>query len=137
MAEGDHADMHRDHQYWLTDCAMWRDDIGLWKEEWQKAIADLERMEAALRWIAESIANHEAGVDRHMGKIHRHEHAVSEFEQSGRGDTVEMLTFAKVHREEAAGHLNQRDAHERLKRDHHIAMAHWHTLLAELTKAMK
>jgi len=51
MNEGNHANMHRDHQYWLADCAMWRDDINLWKDECGNALADLEQVEAALRLV--------------------------------------------------------------------------------------
>jgi hypothetical protein len=137
MTNSQHSDMHRDHQYWLSDAAMWRDDVALWKDEYRKALADLDKVEAALRWLVETMENHEKGIGRHVDKISTHEHAVSEFEKGGKGDTVDMLTLAKAHKDESADHTQQREAHERLKRAHHFAMAHWHTLLAELTKAAK
>jgi hypothetical protein len=137
MNEGNHADMHRDHEFWLADNAMWRDEIGLWKAECGKALADLTKVENALRHLANTIDDREVAVDRHMDKITAHEHSLGVFEEMGRGDTVEMLTFAKGHKQEADAHVEQRRAHERLKKEHYTVMAHWSALLKELTRAAK
>jgi|SoiMethySBSTD1v2_1073268.scaffolds.fasta_scaffold2286565_1 hypothetical protein len=134
MNQGNHADMHRDHEHWLADVAMWRDDIDLWKEECQKALSDQTDLEIAFRRLVHSIGDHEAHLDRHVDKITAQEHSVSEFERTLQGDTADMLTFAKAHKMEAGNHEYQRRIHERLKKELHTLMGHQNTLVRELTK---
>src|SRR5207253_6158281 len=100
MYIGNHADMHHDHQFWLSDNALWRDEISLWKEECEKALADETPLRGALRRLAWAIDEHEHALARHEDQIAGHEHAVSDFERTGRGDTVEMLYLAKAHKKE-------------------------------------
>jgi hypothetical protein len=137
MAEFTHAQMHQDHHHWLNDSAMWRDDIEIWKEESQTALADLAHLEAALRQLIKSIQDRERRVNQHAQKIKTHEQSLSEFERSGQGDSLQLLTLAKAHQEEAGHHLQQCQSHERLKKDHHTIMAHWNVLLRELTRPLK
>jgi hypothetical protein len=133
MAENTHLEMHRDHQYWLKDGAFWRDEISLWKEDAQKALGDMTQLENALRELVQSICAHEESVNQHLVKITTHEHSVSEFEQKRAGDSLQLLTLAKAHKQEEADHVQQRQAHERLKKQHHTIMAQWNMLLKELT----
>lgn len=129
-----HLGMHHDHEHWLSDHSMWRDDVALWREEAQKAADDLAAIGAALRRLSASIDQHEENLEREVDRIKLHEHALSEFERTGLGGDIQLLTLAKKHKEEAAEHLGSLKAHEQLKREHHTLMAHWNTLLRELTR---
>jgi hypothetical protein len=129
-----HADMHYDHGHWLIDVSMWRDDIELWKEESRTALANVKQIHAALRRLAQGIHDHDKAVKRHLASIQAHERSISGFEQTGEGDSIQMLTRAKAHKAEVADHAKQRQAHEDLKKECHTLMAHWNVLLRELTK---
>jgi hypothetical protein len=137
MAENTHLEMHRDHQQWLGDISMWRDDVALWKDHTQKTLVELTQFEAALRQLLRSIQDHEAGLNQHVGKINIHQHSVSEFERTGEGDTVQLLTLAKAHKAESAGHDQQRRAHEQLKKDNHTVMVHWNRVLQAMAGSAK
>jgi len=130
MNEGNHANMHRDHQYWLADCAMWRDDINLWKDECGNALADLEQVEAALRWLAESIDNHEAGIDRHVDKMAVTSIQSATSREQGR---AARWTCSRSPRR-ISRRVSTTPGSSRLMNDSERAsytMAHWHTLLTE------
>jgi hypothetical protein len=128
-----HLDMHREHENWLNDNSMWRDDINLWRAESERALEQLGEIQAALRRLAASIDSHQDALDRHVAQIRQHEHSLSEFEQAGHGDTVEMLAVAKTHRKAAADHASEQKAHEQLKHELHSVMARWNALLRRMT----
>ena len=137
MAENTHLEMHQDHQHWLGDISMWRDDVGFWKMHAQKALGELTQLETALRQLVGSIQDHEARLDQHRDKINAHQHSVSEFEKTGAGDTIQLLTLAKAHKAESADHDQQRQTHERLKKENHTSMTQWNLLLNALAGSAK
>ncbi len=122
--------LHADHRYWEEEIAMWREDIAMWREERQKRMAELEQAigahAAALEQHAEDIVQHEADTVQH-------EHFLAELLKSGgpNGDDAEEA-WQETHADEQARHAGQRDAHERIKRHHHTAMAKMAVVIAAL-----
>lgn len=128
-----HLEMHREHENWLIDDSMWRDDIQLWREEGVQALEQVGEIQAALRRLMASIESHQETLDRHVARIRGHEHSLSAFEASGHGDSIDMLSMAKAHRETAAEHESEQRAHEQIKHELHSVMARWSTLLRTFT----
>jgi hypothetical protein len=125
--------MHQDHKQWLSDNDMWRCDISVWQEEFKKAAADLKQIEAAVKEHEKALQVHAAAIRLREQELAAHEHALAEYE---RGETgAELIVLAKAHDKEAAKHVQQRDAHERIKRHHHDVIAKVSLLNKALTKA--
>jgi len=130
MATVTAATMHQDHRCWLGDNDMWRCDVSAWQEEQRQALADLAAVDAALKEHARSLQTHAAAVRLREQELRGHEHALAQFEQGAA--EPELIVLAKAHTEGAARHAEQRQTHERLKHEHHAAMA----LVARLREAV-
>jgi hypothetical protein len=133
MTENTHETMHRNHRDWLSDGALWRDEINLWLGESEYALANLMRLEGALRRLVQSIRAHQDGVNQHLVKVSVHERSLGEFEETGEGDSLGLLTLAKAHKLEDADHALRSEAHERIKKEYLAVMAQWNMLLRELS----
>jgi hypothetical protein len=129
-----HAEMHRDHQHWRSDNSMWQDDLELWEKEVDQAMNALKRLENALgkhRAMLQDRLDLIAAEDQAIGQ---HEHTLAEFERSGTGEQLDLLTMAKNHKKAIDRHARQLLAHERLKKRHHMLMANWSLLFKALTE---
>jgi hypothetical protein len=123
--------LHADHTRWREENAMWRDDVGQWRKQLEEAIADLQAVEATLRRHGDVLLSHESAVGVANQESDEHEHVLAEFARGGPGQRLSQLL--DVHRKTAIRHAQQRDAHERLKKQHHMLIAQCHLLLKSLT----
>ncbi|MEX2113104.1 MAG: hypothetical protein WD845_07955 [Pirellulales bacterium] len=125
-----HGSMHQDHKQWLSDNDMWRLDIANWQAELREAESSLQDIEAAIKDHTTALQTHAASVRMREQALRAHEHALAEYEQGETG--AELIALVEIHRREAADHLQQTDAHERIKRHHHQVIAH----LRQVRKAL-
>jgi hypothetical protein len=128
------ADMHNEHQHWLSDNAFWRDEVAVWQRELDDARQGLLRLEGVLR-------DHRSSLHDHLDTIAAEEHARQELQRTlaelGKGrspEELEELLLAMNHKRNTGGHAQQRDVHEKLKKRHHTVMAHWSLLVRALTR---
>ncbi|TWU43483.1 hypothetical protein Q31b_25240 [Novipirellula aureliae] len=129
------AQSHADHRYWQNDLDTWADDVANWKSEQSDALKELKK-------IADEIYEHGESLDEHNEKIatlasalHAHEKALAECLKSGiEGDMDADLNAH--HEKQAVDHAHQREAHERIKKHHHQAMAQVAILRAAMEAAM-
>ena len=124
--------MHSEHRQWLSDDSMWRDDLALWRKEIDESLDELGKLEDALH-------AHRANLQIHLDTFmagekeqEAHEHALAEFERGDTRNELQLLAMAKAHKKHADEHVQQRQAHERLKKLHHTMMAHWALLFKAL-----
>ncbi len=122
--------LHADHRLWEEEVAMWRDDIALWQEEQQERMAELEQ---AIGAHAAALEQHAEEIVQHEEDTVQHEHFLAELLKCGGpngGDAEEA--WQETHAAERARHAGQREAHERIKRHHHTAMAKIGVVIAAL-----
>lgn len=134
MVGQSHLEMHVDHQHWLTELALWRDDIDLWRQEVGRARTDVERLETALREEDKALEEHARTLAQHVQALRSHEGELAAFEQGGAD--AKIIAMAKGHLEEESVQRHQREIHERIKKHHHVLMAHWSTLFKAMTAAL-
>jgi hypothetical protein len=130
-----HADMHEEHRLWQNETAMWHDDLGLWRGVYRKALADLFALESALTKHLLALDHHEQNVQQHERHLTEHERLLAAFKQGKPVDELRLLATAKSHQEERRKHACQREYHERVKKEHHAALAHWSPLLREIARS--
>ena len=113
--------IHADHRYWKQEHSTWRSDIVLWQQEYdamRTAIEALgrtvERHGAALRKHAVAINDHEAALDLQERVIAEHEIGLERPGPDDGGTDQQQQIMA---------HLEQRQVHERMKREHHRLVA--------------
>ncbi|MEX2286399.1 MAG: hypothetical protein WD648_04865 [Planctomycetaceae bacterium] len=120
MTTKTHAELHADHMHWRNEIKMWRDDIEEWKKEQAKLFCE---MEIALGANAAGLKEHAGSVNRHEASIVHHEHFIAECERSTTSPGNAGAVLAEDHKKEVGKHDGLREAHERIKRYHHRAMA--------------
>jgi len=123
-------EMHADHQYWLSDHAMWRDNIELWQNEVRQALEELKQVERALRDHAQAIQEHTALIARQEQAVRAHEASMAHYAEEGIGE--ELAPMRQPHHEQAARYERLREAHEYLKRHHHMMLAKMSLMLKAL-----
>jgi len=128
-----HVEMHAEHRQWLSDNAMWRDDIALWQQEIEQALDGVKKLEDALQQHSKELQSHLGTITAGEQALKVHEHALAEFQRGSSGKELELLVMAKTHKKKADEHVQQRQTHECLKKQHHTIMAHWSLLLNALT----
>ncbi|MBI1902552.1 MAG: hypothetical protein HYS13_15735 [Planctomycetia bacterium] len=123
--------LHAEHNLWRDENAMWRDDVSEWRKQLEQSIADLQAVEATLRRHGDVLKSHESAVAVANQESDEHERVLAEFARGGPGQR--LLQLLDAHRKTAIRHAQQRDAHERLKKQHHMLIAQCHLLLKSLT----
>jgi hypothetical protein len=127
-----HGEMHGEHRQWSSDNAMWRDDLEAWKRESDRALAELGRLEHALREHHRELAGHRETIAAEELALREHERALAAFEAGGEGE--ELIALARSHKQAADDHARRRREHEDLKKRHHTAMACWGLLVEALVR---
>jgi len=129
------ADLHADHRQWQSDISMWQFDIKEWRSEHATALEELAKItelielhETTLNEHADSVGTIETAMEFHEKTLAAsiHDHADSDLDDALLGG----------HAKEAEKIAKQREAHERIKKHHHIAMAHVASLKRALESAM-
>lgn len=116
------AAMHTDHRHWKNDHDVWRRDLGGWEIDYEAALAYLERLRQTIEQHGKSLQTHSQAINSHEAALELHERTMTNFECQGKEERLNEAAV-KSHEQRAVDHLNQRDAHERLKREHHTLMA--------------
>lgn len=130
MPTGIHSVLHADHVHWREDIDMWRLDIEEWRKERAKLLAALE---VALGAEASGLREHERSMCQHGEHLMEHERLIASLEQADRPGCNEIeARMAADHQKESENHAQMREVHERLKRDHHRAMARLAVVLKSL-----
>ena len=119
MSETSQADMERDHRIWQSDHASWIKDISRWQAEHQAAVVRLEELQSfiiehggALRAHAQSVIERERALPDLQSQLSQHADTA--------GHSSDMIA---AHRQLAAEHQRQHEAHERIKRHHEAVLA--------------
>tara|TARA_R110002049_G_scaffold4601_4_gene31874 strand:+ start:111655 stop:112068 length:414 start_codon:yes stop_codon:yes gene_type:complete len=116
------SEMHTDHRHWKNELAMWRDDLQQWRSQHATA-------QQSLKQISDMIADHENTINAHEHKIQVIEKTLDEHEkvmaESLRGGSDPYLDDALTerHEEQVSSIAQQREIHERVKKQHHTSMA--------------
>ena len=130
MTDPTREQMHAEHRLWSDESAMWREEISHWKDEHRQR---LEELEQAIACHASALEEHAMALGQHDTDATQHEHFLSELLKSGRPDGGDAeASWKEKHEEERARHAGCRDAHERIKRHHHTAMAKLSILMSAL-----
>ena len=107
--------------HWRSEIKMWRDDLEAWKNEQAKLFSDVE---IALGANAAGLKDHVSSICQHEKHVIHHEHSIAESEPSANPPMRHVAPiFVDNHQKEARAHAAIREAHERIKRHHHRAMA--------------
>lgn len=130
MTASTHMNMHNEHRFWESEIGLWRDDLRAWQHELAKAQNEIKLLEKAMEDHAHALRTHGSSLRLEEQSFEGHEHAIADYEKGGEGD--QLFEMAREHNKEAAHHVEHRAAHERLKRRHHNAIAHWNLLLKAL-----
>lgn len=125
MEQLDHLQIHHEHKLWDSDLQMWSLDLKMWNEESQALNHALAFINEAVKKHEEALAFHLKSLMEHQDKLHNHEKDITILVEGTPLDTK----LQEEHADEAKRHEVYRDAHERLKRYHHMLMA--------LTKGLK
>ena len=133
MPTATHATMHQDHRQWLSDNKMWRCDIAAWQQEFKTVTQELRQIETALKEHEQALQVHAAAIRLREQDLAAHEHALAEYERGEAGE--QLIPLARAHDQEAAKHVQQHEAHERIKRHHHEVLAKVVELRKSLAKA--
>jgi hypothetical protein len=129
-----HAELHADHRTWKSEIALWRDELALWREECVKALAAVDQITTALREQDKALQAHGQSIDAQKEYLSGHEQALAEYE--GGVTDESLIAQAKEHQHEEELQNQRREAHERIKRQHHALMAELVALLKTLARAM-
>ena len=127
--------LHADHRHWKNDISMWQDDIEQWRSQHATAQETLEQIASMIADHAKSLEEHADKLQALVNGLEYHEQILSESLRGGSDADLDDSLLER-HEEQASTITNQRDAHERIKTHHHIAMAHVATLKAALEAAM-
>ncbi|MGB7347236.1 MAG: hypothetical protein WBD20_23640 [Pirellulaceae bacterium] len=129
------AQAHADHRYWQSDLDMWAEDVVYWKGEQADALQELQQIAAEIREHGKALDDHNEKIVTLGTGLHAHEKELAAFMQTGvEGGMHEE--FGSYHDRHAADHAQQRQAHERIKKHHHRAMAQVAILKAAMEAAM-
>jgi hypothetical protein len=132
MAEATISTMHHDHTLWASEVSEWRDDLRAWQQELGKAQAELIQLEKPLQDHAHTLRMHGSALRLYEQQFLGHEHTLADIDKKGSGNSVGQ----HEHGQEADHQAQQREAHEQLKRHHHIVMVHWRSLLKALRQPL-
>ncbi len=128
-------ELHADHRHWKNDVSMWQDDIEQWRSQHTTALKTLEQVAAMIAEHGESVDEHAEKLEAIVNSLDYHEQVLSESLRGGSDPNLDDALLER-HEEQAATLEKHRDAHERIKRHHHTAMAQVATLKAALEAAM-
>ena len=127
-----HAELHAEHCQWGSDLSLWRDDIGIWQKEMNLA-RGIDPAEEGPGPAPGRDQRPRPGAQRHAEQMKEHEYALANVEGGGPADN-RLLLLTKKHRQEAAQHAQQREAHEDIKKDQHTLMVQWALVVKALNE---
>ena len=135
MADTTLSTMHHDHTLWASEISLWRDDLRAWQQELGKAQAELNQLEKPLQDHAHTLRVNGSALRLYEQAFLGHEHALAQIGKGGEENRPGQLEYQ--HCQESDHQAQQRDAHEELKRHHHLVMTHWRALLKVLRQPLE
>lgn len=129
MTQTTQAGMHEEHVQWRSEHAQWLDDIGIWQMQNQRALADLARLEVAIRDHGASLAEHTWKVRSHERVLCEHEHEIGELQVAGAGEQADPKLAS--HEAWAHTHASLAKQHEVIKEHHRKAVVSVRRMLSE------
>ena len=127
--------LHADHRHWKSEISMWREDIAYWRAEHETALECLKEITTIIRDHAEGLQQHEHKLTVIDNAVDYHEKMLKESLRGGSDPDLDDA-LAERHEEQTNAIATQREAHERIKKHHHVAMAQVAILKAALEAAM-
>ena len=113
---------------------MWQDDIANWRLEHDTALGQLKQVAEMIGAHAESLNQHEHKIKVILHALGYHEKMLSESIRGGSDPYLDDVLLER-HEEQAGAVATRRDAHERIKKQHHAAMAQVAVLKASFEAA--
>jgi hypothetical protein len=104
-----------------SEVGLWRSEARYLSQEYRKALADLQRLEGALRQRVQALEAHAAALDDHEQRLAR-----GEWDEPAESTDAPS---APVGSHEILKHWRRREDHERVKSQHYAALAYWSLLL--------
>ena len=116
------AELHADHRKWKSDISMWRFDLEQWRSEHESALEQVEQIAETIRQNENTLNKHAEAVDTIEAGLEFHEkNLAASLRDHADSDLDDSLLSS--HAENSKKFDTQREAHERLKKRHHIAVA--------------
>ena len=109
-----------DHRYWKQEHGAWRSDIALWQQEYDAMRVALEALKQAVERHGEALRKHAVAINDHEAALDLRERVTAERET---GHERPGFDDAGSDQRQSVAHLEQRQVHERMKREHHRLVA--------------
>ncbi len=129
------AELHADHRLWQSELTTWQFDIQEWQSEHAAGREELKKIIELLRQHEKALSEHEDAVEAIGAGLEFHEKNLAASLRDRAHPCLDNVLL-REHGEEADKFARQRAAHERIKKHHHIAMAHVASLKHALEAAM-
>lgn len=119
MAEQTLAEMQHDHKHWLAEIERWEGYLRMWQGEQAKLAEEFRRILSAIERHGSDLVEHARALEAHKQEIIACERGMVEHFPPGvlTAELVENHGASKRH------HEQQRELHERIKKDHHTFFA--------------
>jgi hypothetical protein len=117
------AETSNERKQLQSEVSLWRCEVSYLLQEYQKAVADLHRLEAALRQQAHALEAHAIALTTHEQCLAAED--VAGLAPNEPGVLAEGLTpLASVGSHEILKHWRHREGHEQIKRQHCAVLAY-------------
>jgi hypothetical protein len=104
-----------------SEVNLWRSEARYLSQEYRKALADLQRMEGALRQRVQALEAYAAALDDHEQRLAR-----AEWDEPAESANAPQVPVGS---HEILKHWRRREDHERVKSQHYATLAYWSLLL--------
>ncbi|WP_442510282.1 hypothetical protein SH528x_001894 [Novipirellula sp. SH528] len=116
------AQSHADHRHWKSDVECWSEDIQNWRMEHCAAIVQLQEAVKRINEHGKALDEHANAVASLETSLKAHEKNLAASLQNG-SDAALDDRMNDQHAKQTELHLCQQNAHERMKKHHHQAIA--------------
>jgi hypothetical protein len=127
------AVMQNDHKHWADGCTTWLEDVKQWQEDHQNALEELERIGRAIEDRGKTLKEYVATIKSHEKAIDGHELAIAAHDP--RYALEHEGELVSVHDKEATDHIDHKDTHEQMKKNHCAVLAQLALVLRVLYKS--
>lgn len=129
-------DVHADHRQWQNQVSMWKLDLQAWQGEHKVALEELADVVEMIKLHQTASSAHEKDIAAFADAVKAHEHKLVDHLEKEKGGDVGEPAGALAHEQAKKTAETLLQAHERIKKHHHTAMAHVMSLKAALEAAM-
>jgi hypothetical protein len=126
------AEQTNERRQLQSEIALWRCEVRYLHEEYRKAVADLHRLEGALRRRVQALDAYAAALDDHEQRLAAEEWAEP---AEGEGGPAEGLPpESRVGSHQILKHWRRREDHERVRSQHYAVLAYWSLMLQTVSE---